>query len=436
MQELARQIQAQGRGEDSILVHMTPKEVGGLQALALAHGGSLTINPVTGLPEAGFLSKILPTLLGVGLSFISGGALTPLMSAALVGGGTGIATGSLEKGLMAGLGAFGGASLGTALGAGTGQGFLGSMFGGGTPAAVPGASTSVAGTAGTAASPYAVGSAQIASDIALPGELAASGTGAVNSSILPESPSFLQSFGEATSRSMFGAQPTVAEATTSALGREAGLSGLGLRGYAGLGGLALPFLQQDQTVEALEEDDYNPIAEYRPLPQRKFVAFDSSDPEAARRRRLGFERLSIVPTNWPYPASSTAYAAAGGAVSRTEAPLNLRDGSFVLDARTVSEVGNGSSSAGQERLAGLGGAPVMGGGDGVSDSIPATIDGEQAARVARDEVIFGPQAVARIGGGDRRRGADRLYDLMDKAHRERRAVKRGEPNKGLGALIK
>ena len=451
MQELARQIQAQGRGEDSILVHMTPKEVGGLQALALAHGGSLTINPVTGLPEAGFLSKILPTLLGVGLSFISGGALTPLMSAALVGGGTGIATGSLEKGLMAGLGAFGGASLGTALGAGTGQGVLGgigdkvsNVLGEGANAATQGvtpeALAGAAYQAPEALSPYAMGSAQIASDIALPGELlpgelAASGTGAVNTSILPESPSFLQSFGEATSRSMFGPQPTVAEATTSALGREAGLSGLGLRGYAGLGGLALPFLQQDQTVEALEEDDYNPMAEYRPLPQRKFLAFDSSDPEADRRRRLGFERLSIVPTNWPYPASSTAYAA-GGAVSRTEAPLNLRDGSFVLDARTVSEVGNGSSSAGQERLAGLGGAPVMGGGDGVSDSIPATIDGEQAARVARDEVIFGPQAVARIGGGDRRRGADRLYDLMDKAHRERRAVKRGEPNKGLGALIK
>ena len=54
-----------GRGGDSTLVHMSPNEVQGLQKLALAHGGSLTINPHTGLPEAGFLSKILPMLGGV-----------------------------------------------------------------------------------------------------------------------------------------------------------------------------------------------------------------------------------------------------------------------------------------------------------------------------------------------------------------------------------
>ena len=81
MRDLARQIQAQGRGEDSVLMHMTPKEVGGLQALAMAHGGTLTINPTTGLPEAGFLSKILPSLLGVGLSFIPG--VGPLLAAGL-----------------------------------------------------------------------------------------------------------------------------------------------------------------------------------------------------------------------------------------------------------------------------------------------------------------------------------------------------------------
>jgi hypothetical protein len=60
-----------------MLVHMAPREVAGLQSLAMAHGGSLTINPTTGLPEAGFLSNLLPTLIGAGLSIASGGALTP-----------------------------------------------------------------------------------------------------------------------------------------------------------------------------------------------------------------------------------------------------------------------------------------------------------------------------------------------------------------------
>ncbi len=114
---LANNMAAQGRGPDSMLVHMAPREVAGLQSLAMAHGGSLTINPETGLPEAGFLSNLLPTLIGAGLSIASGGALTPLMAAGITGAGYGVATGSLQKGLMAGLGAYGGAGLGSGLSA-------------------------------------------------------------------------------------------------------------------------------------------------------------------------------------------------------------------------------------------------------------------------------------------------------------------------------
>lgn len=115
LHKLAHHVKSAGRGEDTMLVHMTPGEVHGLQALAMKHGGSLTVNPHTGLPEAGFLSSLLPTILGVGLTVASGGALSPLMAAGLVGGGTAIATGSLQKGLMAGLGAYGGAGLGAGL---------------------------------------------------------------------------------------------------------------------------------------------------------------------------------------------------------------------------------------------------------------------------------------------------------------------------------
>ena len=71
---LADHMASKGRGNDSMLVHMTPREVAGLQALAKAHGGSLTINPDTGLPEAGWVDKLLPTIIGAGISFFSGGA--------------------------------------------------------------------------------------------------------------------------------------------------------------------------------------------------------------------------------------------------------------------------------------------------------------------------------------------------------------------------
>ncbi|CAB4180614.1 hypothetical protein UFOVP1049_65 [uncultured Caudovirales phage] len=128
---LANNMAARGRGPDSTLVHMSPREVHGLQALAMANGGSLTINPQTGLPEAGFLENLLPALAGFALNAFMpgvGGAIGSALgfgeaaastvgTGLLVGGATGLATGSLEKGLMAGLGAYGGAGLAGSLGA-------------------------------------------------------------------------------------------------------------------------------------------------------------------------------------------------------------------------------------------------------------------------------------------------------------------------------
>ena len=135
-----------GRGPDTELVHMTKGEVHGLQKLAMAHGGTLTINPETGLAEAGFLSSLLPMVLGAGAMMIPG--VGPLMAAGLVGGGYGVATGSLKKGLMAGLGAYGGASLAGGL-AEAGASSLGAAGAGATPAATAGlGATATSGTAG------------------------------------------------------------------------------------------------------------------------------------------------------------------------------------------------------------------------------------------------------------------------------------------------
>jgi len=124
---LATDMASKGRNGDSMLVHMTPGEVHGLQALAMKHGGSLTINPDTGLPEANFLKRLLPMIAGFALAPLTAGTslaflgATPLASAMTVGGITGLATGSLQKGLMAGLGAYGGAGLQASLvGAGAG----------------------------------------------------------------------------------------------------------------------------------------------------------------------------------------------------------------------------------------------------------------------------------------------------------------------------
>jgi hypothetical protein len=115
----AQHLSSQGRGPDNTLVHMSKGELKSLNDLAMAHGGQLTINPQTGLPEAGFLSSILPVVAGAALNaFVPG--LGAMGSALLTGAVSGIASGSLSKGLMAGMGAYGGAGLmGGLMGAGT-----------------------------------------------------------------------------------------------------------------------------------------------------------------------------------------------------------------------------------------------------------------------------------------------------------------------------
>jgi len=77
-----------GRGDDTMLMHVTPEEVAGLASLA---PGMMTINPETGLPEAGWFRNLLGTAAPFLMAMIPG--IGPLAAGALGG-----ATGSLIKG--------------------------------------------------------------------------------------------------------------------------------------------------------------------------------------------------------------------------------------------------------------------------------------------------------------------------------------------------
>jgi len=107
---LAALLASQGRGDDKVLVHMTPGEVRGLQSLAQSAGGSLTLNPRTGLPEAGFLKSLLPAIAGFTLNRIFPG-LGSTATSAIVGGATGLIEGSFKKGLNAGFSAYSGSNI-------------------------------------------------------------------------------------------------------------------------------------------------------------------------------------------------------------------------------------------------------------------------------------------------------------------------------------
>jgi len=69
----------------------------------------------------------------------------------------------------------------------------------------------------------------------------------------------------------------------------------------------------------------------------------------------------------------------------------------------------------------MGGQPrfLSGGGDGMSDSIQATINDKQPARLADGEFVIPADVVSGIGNGSSKAGAKRLYSMMDRVRKER-----------------
>jgi len=70
-----------------------------------------------------------------------------------------------------------------------------------------------------------------------------------------------------------------------------------------------------------------------------------------------------------------------------------------------------------------GGHLLKGPGDGVSDSIPATIGGKQPARLAEGEFVIPARIVSEIGNGSTDAGAKRLYAMMDRIKAKRSKTK-------------
>jgi hypothetical protein len=472
-----------GRGDDKMLVHMTPDEVNSLQGLAMATGGSLTINPETGLPEAGWLGKLLPTILGAALAATGVGA--PL-AAGIVGAGQFARTGSLKKGLMAGLGAFGGAGMAGMAGLGgkiseTGLGLLGDkagFFGANMGQGISQGANAAAGLAklGTApvenainvtgavpGAPAAAALNPVQTKAIMGGNVLGSATPAAMTGVAPTATTGAQftgglgsRFAQATRAGLPGGTPGivsklapkaallgVTSGVSDALTPSGGGSSMGSDGvvdnsYAG------PYYSPKREAKFADNTDEilgssKERTYFTPGIQEVFntsgqlvrpgsgtvrgtpIMQNVVNPNAKKGQNRYIQ--SFIPyMGGVDPEEENAGYADGGEV-------DMRNGSFVVDARTVSELGNGSSNAGMELLSRMGGRPLQGPGDGVSDSIRARIGGEQEARVARDEVLFPPEAVKRLGKGNQSKGTAKLYSLMDKAHKARKKADRGEDTK-------
>lgn len=87
-----------------------------------------------------------------------------------------------------------------------------------------------------------------------------------------------------------------------------------------------------------------------------------------------------------------------------------------------------------------GGRLLKGPGDGVSDDIPATIhrdDGsKQEARLADGEFVVDARTVSELGNGSTEAGARKLYEMVDRVHATRRKAKLGKDSKAEKYLPK
>ena len=67
-----------------------------------------------------------------------------------------------------------------------------------------------------------------------------------------------------------------------------------------------------------------------------------------------------------------------------------------------------------------GGRLLRGPGDGVSDSIPAVIGGKQPARLADGEFVVPARIVSELGNGSTQAGAKKLYAMMNRIQAARK----------------
>jgi hypothetical protein len=74
-----------------------------------------------------------------------------------------------------------------------------------------------------------------------------------------------------------------------------------------------------------------------------------------------------------------------------------------------------------------GGRMLKGPGDGMSDSIPASISGKQPARLADGEFVVPADVVSHLGNGSTDAGAKKLYGMMDKIRKARTGKKKQAP---------
>jgi len=497
----AKHLESQGRNKDSKLVHMTPDELKALNKLSLDHiGKPLSTNPKTGLPEAGFLSSLLPTVAGIAGAAM--GIPTPLLI-----GGVGLLatalTGDIGQGIMAGLGAWSGGKLAADI---KGAADLAQVGGNSAAAAAEAAGkaaldTSVYTPISTMGAPSILGKPAL---IDATGGLANLGsvgtTNALGQTIAPEMAKQVASSG-------FSAAP-VSEWDKFTAGLQGvqnkpmeflSRPGVGWNTTMAIAPPLLELAMQQPELQMGQKEEENPFGLKRlskdfkgSFPTQPNPYYTAQYPDY-RARPYGAADGGLMDVNAYASGKKVDYSKAAKSMKDIEAGIGLATKRPIVDLPTP-DVGiyaddkkyanmdpyeralamlkdikgaSGISARGLPNIKGMpslgtistepamveaeladqarrqivqeaksgglmdghlgdysdGGRLLKGPGDGVSDSIPATIGGKQAARLAEGEFVIPARIVSELGNGSTDAGAKRLYAMMDRIKAKRKKAK-------------
>jgi hypothetical protein len=458
--QLAQGLASLGRHGDSMLMHVSPSEVAGLKAIGSMTGHKLHTNPRTGMPEAfdfgDFFGSLLPTLAGVLLApGTAGGSLvasglgqTAAAAAPIVGG---MATGALVAGakgddplmggLMGGLGGYGGSG-------------LAKTFGSMGAAATPASSNVVLSQAAPAGIPTSALNSGITNTNSLMGLGGTTSTAAPTQGVQLAtntmnlnpllSDQFATSLTPELSTALAAGQPASTVAS-SAGGLDDVLSGIkqlgsdpfgaGYDAFKQAGGsafdLATPIGMAG--LAGAQEDLY-------PKPDDSIEEKRKAEENKYRDPKTGLLNLSqaspglkLMATGGTVNTNSSNIASGGiqdlyGTNDQTTGTQNLsKDGYGIGRLNTLAAEGSRAKAA--DTFYAMGGPIAFakgghqgylnGDGDGMSDSIPATIEGKQPARLADGEFVIPADVVSHIGNGSSKAGSKQLYAMLDRIRKAR-----------------
>jgi hypothetical protein len=400
-----------GRNGDSMLVHMSPEEVGGLKQVGDSLGIKMSTNPYTGMPEAfsfgDFFTSFLPTIAGIAAAPATGGfSMAPLLAGAGTGAVLAAAQGNdpLMGGLTGGLGGYGGGQLAPTFGSmstagsnaitnkvATDAAYKGSL-GGMQAVTQPGGYAGITSNLGPALTP------EVSATIANPMAVNAA-TPSFGSQMLSQAQTNLGNTVSA-GKDFLSSPSTAYKAFTDAGGTASQLA-------MPVGGAVLAGLEPSDlgygTGNLYNDPDKG---KYRG-PQGQLNLSDRFDTglrlaTGGSIQSGGIRDLYGTPDNQP----TISPGLSGFGLGRLN---NLAGEQAMTQAQTLGYVKGGY---------------LDGQGDGMSDSIPATIEGKQPARLADGEFVIPADVVSHLGNGSSKAGSKRLYAMLDKVRHARTGNKK------------